>query len=225
MTDSEADNHRDAAAWCVLDDELAVEGFDEAFRDREAESDTGRVVGVAQPLEGLEQAVALRHGNACSAIDDAQMHTPSDLVGLDAYDASRRRVSERVVDDVGDGAFQQRRIDVDTGKRLGNGDDNPIGAGAQARECRRDDLVESDRSFRRVERARLQPADVEEVVDELVEPIGLLVDRAHELVCLAARPAHVRLQPARGQRLDRGQRRAEVVADGPEERGSEVVGF
>ena len=45
-----------------------------------------------------------------------------------------------------------------------------------------DHLVDPDRQEADVERARLEPAHVEEVADERIEAIGLLVDREEELV-------------------------------------------
>ena len=51
--------------------------------------------------------------------------------------------------------------------------------------------------------AGLQPAHVEQVADELVQAVGLLVDREQELVRLLGRPLDVLLEQARDRRLDR----------------------
>ena len=44
------------------------------------------------------------------------------------------------------------------------------------------DLVDADGRQADVERSGLEPAHVEQVADERVEPVGLLVDRDEELV-------------------------------------------
>ncbi len=87
------------------------------------------------------------------------------------------------------------------------------------------DVFEIDGPAQDLDRADLQPAHVEQVADEPVETIGLLVDRAGELSALLAGPAHVGLQEAGGRRLDRGERGAQVVRDGLQQRGAEGVGL
>ena len=65
-----------------------------------------------------------------------------------------------------------------------------------------------------VERAGLEPAHVEQVADEGVEPVGLLVDRARGTRRCAPRcQSTSSLQQARDRRLDRRERRAQVVGD------------
>ena len=77
----------------------------------------------------------------------------------------------------------------------------------------------------RPHRAGVEAAHVEEVADEAVQPVGFGVDGLGELAALLDVPRHVGLEEARGRRLDRRQRRAEVVADGLEQRGAELVGL
>ena len=74
------------------------------------------------------------------------------------------------------------------------------------------------------QRRRLQPAHVEQVADEVGEPVGLLLDRPLELVDVLRRPLDVALAEAGDRRLDRRQRRAQVVGDGLQQRAAQRVG-
>ena len=73
------------------------------------------------------------------------------------------------------------------------------------------------------QRADLQPAGVEQVADEPVQPVGLLVDGGERLGELLRRPVDVGVAQARDHRLDRRQRRAQVVRDGPQQRRAHGV--
>ena len=61
------------------------------------------------------------------------------------------------------------------------------------------------------QRAGLEPAGIEQVADEPVEAVGLLVDRRVHLGELLGLPHDRSVEQAGGERLDRGQWRAEVV--------------
>ena len=84
-------------------------------------------------------------------------------------------------------------------------------------------LVEADLVDVQVHRARLDPAHVEEVRDERVEPVGTLFDRGEQLLLDVRGPVEARLTQARHGGLDRCQRSTEVVGDGCEQRGAEFV--
>ena len=56
-----------------------------------------------------------------------------------------------------------------------------------------------------------------------VQAVGLLVDRVEELAPRLRRPLDVVLEQARDGRLDRGDRRAQVVRDGGEDRRAQLV--
>ena len=97
-------------------------------------------------------------------------------------------------------------------------------ARAEAAERGGEHLLEPDRRRADLERARLEAAHVEQVADERVQPVGLLVDRAQEVVARLGRPLDVLLEQARDGGLDAGERRAQVVRHGGEERGPQLVG-
>src|SRR5213078_27177 len=62
--------------------------------------------------------------------------------------------------------------------------------------------------------ARLEPRQVEQVVDEALEPAQLEPDRLEEFFALFSAEPKRRVVQAFAGSPDRGQRRAEVVADG-----------
>src|SRR5581483_10794944 len=73
------------------------------------------------------------------------------------------------------------------------------------------------------ERAGLQAAHVEQVADERVEPFRLVVDRLQQRLARGRIPLHVVGQQAGGGGPDRRERRAQVVADGGQQRGAQLV--
>ena len=64
--------------------------------------------------------------------------------------------------------------------------------------------------------ARFDLGEVEHLVDEPRQPLGLLDDDAEELRALAGVEVRVVVQDL-GERADRGQRRAQLVRDGRDE--------
>ena len=75
------------------------------------------------------------------------------------------------------------------------------------------------------QRAALQPAHVEEVADQAVEPIGLLVDGQQELLGGIGRPRHVPLHQAGDRGLDRRERCAKIMGHRAEQGGPQCVGL
>ena len=100
-----------------------------------------------------------------------------------------RRKADRVRDHVGECALEEPAIGEDTRQRVVDVESHGAIRGAEAGERRREHLVQCDRGGRDVERSRLQPAHVEEIADERVEPVGLLLDRGKELVACRGRPS------------------------------------
>ena len=130
-----------------------------------------------------------------------------------------------VGDQVGDGPLEQGRVGL-----------RPAGASRARRRRRRGlgrpRLAEARRRRpprgrrrrrRHDERAGLEAAHVEQVADEAVEPVGLLVDGDEERSRCVVGPGDVVLEQARHRRLDRRERRAQVVATRAEQRGAQVV--
>ena len=118
---------------------------------RRPEAEPARVA-VAEPLERGEQPIGLAAGDAGSAVDDAQFHA----VGVGAGAQGDRRaaaVAQRVVDDVGDDAFEQAGVGEDLGDVLVDLDLDAVRA-VEAAQCERRHLVVADRLELRGRRRR-----------------------------------------------------------------------
>ena len=89
------------------------------------------------------------------------------------------------------------------GEGLGNIDRDRLAAFCERTQRPGHDLLEPDVAEHELQRAGLQAAHVEQVADEVVEPVGLLVDRLEKLVYRVSGPDDVTLQQARDRGLDR----------------------
>ncbi len=69
---------------------------------------------VAEPLERLEHSVALIGWNARAAVDDPKVDSLADAARIDPHRVLGRGPRDRVVDDVRDGALEERGVGVDT---------------------------------------------------------------------------------------------------------------
>ena len=132
---------------------------------------------------------------------------------------------ERVGDDVGERPLEQHRVDVDRRQVSGT-------STSMLRRAVRGSAIalpttssSADRRGLHDERAGLEPAHVEQVADERVEPVGFVVDRLEQLVRGGRVERDVLREQARRRGLDRRERRAQVVAHGREQRGAQLVGL
>ena len=77
----------------------------------------------------------------------------------------------------------------------------------------------------RLQGSGVQAAHVQQVADQGVEPVGVLLDRGEQVGLVGLGPLHVGLPQAAHAGLDRGERRAQVVADSREQRRPHPVAF
>ncbi len=87
------------------------------------------------------------------------------------------------------------------------------------------DLGQRDRLRDHAEDARLQPAHVEEVLHQAGQLHEGLVGGLEQFGLVGGRPRHVGAAQALDRRLGRGERGAQVVADGGEQGGPHAVGL
>ena len=168
-----------SAAGRVFELELAAHRRHEAARDREAEADAGAAVEIAEPLERLEDAIALGTGDAGTAVDDAEVHAVLHRARLDADPLVGRGPLQRVLDEVRDHPFEERGVaDRPAASDSETSVSTTARAFAEARERGRHDFLEVDLAHDRIDRPGLQAAHVEQVADERVEAIGFVLDRA-----------------------------------------------
>src|SRR6185503_5428461 len=106
---SEVDFGGEPAAWGVGGGNGAAHRLDEAAGDRQAEAHADAGVMVSEPLERREQLVLGAARYTRSLVDDGDQHAVADLTRRDAHRAVGR-VSQRVVDEVGQHAFEQTAV-------------------------------------------------------------------------------------------------------------------
>ena len=131
-----------------------------------------------------------------------------------------RRELQRVLDQVREHALDLHRVDVH--ERTVADDVDAIAAG-QVLHGLAHELVERPDLRLRLGAARLEAREVEQVADEPGEPLGVDGDRVEELAAvLVGEDERLAAQRA-DRRRDPGQRRAEVVRDGAEQRRLDEV--
>jgi len=181
--------------------------------------------GVAQALEGLEEAVAVTGRDAGAVVDDLEFDPVAVAGGGDLDRPVGWGPDQRVGDDVGDGPLQQARVGMHAWQRLRHLDLDAAAVVSQAGECSRHHLIHADRPVAQAERAGLQPAHVEQVADQGIQPVGLLVDGGQQLGGRVRWERDVVLEQARDRGLDRCQGGAQVMGDGSQQRGAQLVGL
>ena len=202
---------------CVVEHQPALHRTDEPVDDREPETHPVGT-GVVEPLERRQHLAAPVDRDAGAAVDDAHVEIVADRGGGHGDRRARGRVAARVVDQVGDRALEQRPVGED-GRQVGwHVDGDRFGPVREAPHRRVDRIVHRHRHELHGERARLEPARIEQVPDQPVEPVGLLVDRGVHLGQLRRLPDDRWIEQPRRERLDRGERRAEVVRHGAQQR-------
>ena len=147
----------------------------------------------------------------------AKRTNASSLVMRDVDRAAVRRVLDGVVEQVREDLAQLVRV---------GGDRRHVRARPRGRasrfpgRCARRGSTTADASSRRVaaldldvQRARLEPAHPEDVVDDPREPLGLGGDDVEQPLTLRARARHRRALKGQRGAVDRRERRAELVRD------------
>ena len=193
----EPDHHRAAATRGVLGVQLPAHRLHEAPGHGQAEPDTGPVLRVAQALERPEDPVAILASDARSPVDDPDVHPAGHRPGLHP-ESHAAAVDEGVVDQVGHGPLQQHRIGEDPGQVVGQLDGDGLSPGPEAGHGGLDHVADLGARAQHLHRSGLDPAHVEEVLDQVVEPVGLLVDGA--ATGRGARRGRRRVGPTGGSR-------------------------
>ena len=196
------DRHRQPAAGRVVERQRAAHRVDEALRDRQARARRRR--------RSAGRRVAGTAARPCSR-SSAAMPCPRSTTRMWTSSPTRRasirtgwssglnRIA--LADDVGEAAFEQRRVARRPAARSTGCRRRPRSLGS-VRRCaaRRRRSSATGRPDVDRQRADLQPAGVEQVADEAVEAVGLLLDREQRLGDLSGVHATV------------GSRRPETIA-------------
>ena len=208
------------AARGVDRDDRAAHRLGEPLGDGKPEPDAGRPL--VEAGERLEDPLLELGRHPGAVVDHVEHHPVAVLPGAQHRPQIGRRVPQRVGEQVGEHPLEQPGIGPDEGQVVGH-DDQHLVRVVQAAQRHRGDLVHRGRAQERLKRPGLQAAHVEQVADERVEPVGVLLDVGEQLGLVLGGPAHVGLPQARHARLDRGERRAQVVAHRAQQRGPHPV--
>ena len=127
----------------------------------------------------IRLAVVVR--DAGPAVDDPQLDPVAERAARSAAAARRRGVAQRVGDQVGDDALQDAGSTSTSGRSAGISTATVWPAGPRSSSAAGDDLVEVGRPREDRQRAGLQPAHVEQVLDQPGEPVERLVGRGEQL--------------------------------------------
>ena len=185
----------------------------------------GSPAAALEPVELVEHPLPLRARDAGAVVDHPQLDGVAGLAG-GHLDGAGGGVAAGVVEQVGQHLVEADRVDQHRGQLLGHVHVDPLpGGGPGPAHHRAHHLGDRALDQPRVQRPGLDAGHVEQVVDQPGEPVGLGVDGGQELVPLGVAPADLPVEQARGRRLDRGQRGAQVVGDRVEQGGAQPVGL
>ncbi len=177
---------------------------------------------VTESLERLEHGLALGRDHARPVVDDRDQ----DAVRPGSRPQHRRPlgrgVAQRVAQQVGERAFEQPGIGAQQRQAFGDVEPDRVRARQPVQRQRRD-LLDRHRLDERLQRTGLQAAHVEQVGDQPVEPVGGVLDGREQLLLVILGVGDVGLPQAADARLDRCQRRTQVVADRGEKCGPHPV--
>ena len=137
---------------------------------------------------------------------------------LEQHEGAGRRVLERVVEEVRKHALDLGGVDLDRRSLGADLQPDPSGLRAETRERLADELVHMPELAMRLGRPGFKAREVEELLDEPIKTRRLALDRLGEpepVLRLQHQPG-TRERVGRGE--DRGERRAQVVGDRPQER-------
>jgi two-component system sensor histidine kinase KdpD len=140
----------------------------------------GALQSALRPI-GLDEVVLAALASLGPRAAGVDLDVPAEGTRLDPDAVARRRPADGVLDHVGHRPFEQRRVGLDGGKRLGHVEVDPGRPRSEAGHGGEDDLLEADRPHDELEGTGLESAHVQQVADERVEAIGLLIDRREEL--------------------------------------------
>ena len=236
LTGPEVDGHRPQDRLLVVDDEDPAHAWPPAGRSSRScrrracprsrssppspRGTRGRPRGRAEPL-GSESPRRWNGWNTRwrsagrmprATVDDRSSHVTVAFAGLDADPLAVGGEADGVV----------TTLAIARSSRAGSAS---TAEASRERRCRRrhrrgpscdtrpDDVLQRRRRQRRLHDTGLHPAHVEQVGDERGQAVGFRVDRLDEVGDLVVGPAHVTLTKARRTRLDRCERRAQIVGD------------
>ena len=159
-------------------------------------------------------------------VDHPEVDAPADLARLDPHPAAGGRPRHGVGHDVGQGPLEQRRVGLHRGTVSATATSTRRAARSRGWPGRRPPPPRGTPAATTSTAPACSRLMSRRLPTSAVEPVDLLVDGGQELLALGLRrPVDVGLEQAGDRRLDRRQRRAQVVGDGPQQGGAQGVGL
>src|SRR5262245_25763292 len=224
------DLHEEGRALAVvrLDPDASVEPVDELTADVETEAgapDAARHVRI-EAIELLEDAPALGCRDAEPAVADRPQHVVVPALDADVHGPAVRRVLDGVLDEVDEHLAQLLLVGAHGRKLLRRGEierDAFREVGAGGVDDARGDHSRVDGLDRQLEPPGVEVAREQEVVDDLGEAAGLVLDDLEQPVARLVADVDVLTADRDRGAVDRGQRRAQLVRDGRDEVGAHLL--
>ena len=196
----------------------------EAAGDGKPEADAGSGRCVPQPLERHEHPLPVGVVDPRTLVDDAQLQEPVRHDRRAQPDRhGRRGMTHGVLDEIGDGTLEEPGVREHQRQRL---------VGLVAHRLVRDSaqrllqhLVEGHRLQDRPHGAGLDAAEVEQVRQQGVEPVGRVGGVVEQGRAVGLRECQCRVLQRRDGGLDAGERRAQVMRHGRDQGRADGVGL
>jgi hypothetical protein len=203
-------------------------------RPRPAESGTGRgvVLGRLHVGERLEDALAVRGRDADAVVAHAQArpvageHRDRRVVDRDGDGAAVGRVADRVRHQVDDDLVDLVGVGRDRADRQDRGLDGlvlAIGQRPQLGDRVGGDGAQLDLRAGQARAAGLEAREVEHLVDQPLEPVGVALERRHRAILGVVERPELSFDQQIEVADDRHQRRAQLVGDDRDELGLQLA--
>ena len=171
-------------------------------------------------IERIEHALELGRVEARALVDDPDDRLLPSRSDPNVHGCRGRRELEGVLDEIGDRPLHLAPIDLDDRRLAGHVHLLPPvdRVNRLPNEIHQIPCLSLRRS-----RACLQPGQIEQIADQAGEPARLELDRLEQVLAVGAAQAQFRSQKRADRRPDAGQRRAQIVRHGPQQRRLDQV--
>jgi hypothetical protein len=181
---------------------------------------------VRSAVKFLEDPLERLSGQPGPPVGHLDLDAPGQGARRDLDRGIRGGIFGRILQQVHEDLLDQDRVDRQERqvRRQRDVDRPRAEARLEPAQGRADHLLERHPLALDLQRARLQPGHVEQVPDQALQALGLLADGLEQIGPLDRRQRRAVVAQRRGRAGDGGQRRAQIVGDGAEERAAHLLG-
>ena len=163
-----------AAAGCPFRAQSSRHGLDQPARQGEAKANTAGVVPIAKPLEWLKDLIPVSFGYPRAAVDDPDLNSSAEGAGRDLRRGVGWAVADGILHKIGDCSFQQSGVGRNLRGVFRDPNDHLVRGGSQAAYGGGDDIGDINRLNCESEGTSLQPAHIQQVLDQTAQPVQRL---------------------------------------------------